>query len=426
MDLDSHPDAQSVRRHLVEHLGTPAQILELRGGPLPSSPVQTLQLALFAPNGPEGPVVFATCGACLFTMNDGRRIEAVIILRGVPKQESLEPLHRLLASFAVFAEANDVAIAVGDVVHAADELGAISAMGSLIFLPPLPLIEDFARIPLSDGGEVELMWILPLYATEAQYAIKHGPQALMLLLSGLDLDPLDLDRDEANVIISPDDARVLAEERAEEARKQAAKAHAELAVDAFNKNPVEAKALNDVVNVMRRIPGPAKLEQPARGERPAEAQPPRPDRAPQRERDSTVSRAPPPRRKPVIAKPVKAERVIRFDLATGKEITNEPMKRRPIAPAASYNPPLKPPKEPAPAPPSAEELREAKKKRVDELKRQAQEVVRRQAERAAAGDLPKPPEAPAPVAPEITPFVARPSEKLTKPPARSSSSKKPK
>src|SRR5688500_20241433 len=106
MDLDQNPDILLVRKHLVEHLGAPAEVFEVRGSPLPTSPIQALHLSYFAPGGPNAPVGFATCGACLYQMQDGRRVEARMLLRRPPNHEAFGAIHRPRAASAILAEAH--------------------------------------------------------------------------------------------------------------------------------------------------------------------------------------------------------------------------------------------------------------------------------------------------------------------------------
>ena len=103
----------------------------------PGSPLASLNLAFFSPGGPEAPVLFATCGASLYKMSDGRRVEALVILARQPPAEHFEPLRRLLASFALFAEASGQTVQLGDVVRAEAELAPLCGMDAVLFVPPL-------------------------------------------------------------------------------------------------------------------------------------------------------------------------------------------------------------------------------------------------------------------------------------------------
>lgn len=394
LDLDAHPDVLLIRKHLVEHLGPPRAVVEVRGSPLPSSPVQALNIAYFAPQGPEAPVVFVTCGASLYTMRDGRRVEAMVLLRREPPPDGFEAVHRLLGAFALFAETHREVVRVGDVVRANDELRQLSSMDAVLFMPPVPFVPAFHRVALGGERTSELIWLLPVYESEAAYALSHGPQALMMLFAAQSLDLTDMHRDEANTLMEPADAEL-------QARKALAKNQAATADQAATPLPVgktksdrrdvgrgsfEVAELGNTVRVSRRSRGDgtetAARAEAARTEAVVPATPtPRPD-APKiaPERPATAQpperRGPPPPRRPERrpAPPLERAPEVRFDLEGG---------RAQSAPAPRRAPP--PPPKPAPSPPeTAEAKAAAKKKRIEELKANARAAAERAAERAAA------------------------------------------
>lgn len=217
MAVDQHPDVLLVRKHLVEHLGQPDEVFEISGSPIPNSPVQVLNLAYFAPAGPHAPVVFATCGASQYRMPDGRRVEGLIILKREPPAQGFEGVNRLLGSFALFAEGTGQAVRLGDVVRAPEELRSFCTMDAVLFLPPVPFVPAFHSLQVTRNERVELVWLLPVYAAEAEYALKHGPQALMVVFAAQGLDLTDPERAEANTFITPEDAAEMAKRAAEQA-----------------------------------------------------------------------------------------------------------------------------------------------------------------------------------------------------------------
>lgn len=220
MAADQHPDVLLVRKHLVEHLGQPDEVFEISGSPIPNSPVQSLNLAYFAPGGSHAPVVFATCGASLYRMNDGRRVEGLIILRREPNGVGFEGVNKLLGSFALFAESTGQAVRIGDVVRAPNELKQFCQMDAVLFLPPVPFVPQFHQLPVTRNEQVDLVWLLPVYEDEAEYALKHGPQALMLLFAAQGLDLTDPERGEANTLVTPEDAAEMAKRVAEDNAKK--------------------------------------------------------------------------------------------------------------------------------------------------------------------------------------------------------------
>lgn len=221
-DLDNNADVLLVRQHFVQNLGQPDEVVEVRGNPVQGSAIQKLQLAYFAPSGPGSPVVFATCGACQGTMKDGRRVEGIIVLRQEPAREAFASIHRLLCSFASFAEANEGAIRTGDVIRSPEELRQFSTMDAILFLPPVTFAAGFRQVALTSGSVADVVWLLPVYESEAAYALLHGPQALLLLFAAQGLNLTEMTRDEANTLIAPEDAAKMAADRdAIEAKKAA-------------------------------------------------------------------------------------------------------------------------------------------------------------------------------------------------------------
>ncbi len=262
VDLDNNPTVLLVRKHLVEHLGPPQDVYEVSGSPLPGSPIAALNLAYFAPGGPEAPVVFATCGASQFRMNDGRRVEALVILQREPPDAHMEPIRRLLASFALFPEANDEAVRLGDVVRARDELAAFCRMDAILFVPPFTLVPSFHRIGLNDDEGIDLVWLLPVYAAEAEYALQHGPQTLMMLLAGERLDLTDPHRRPADCSRSPAEAADLAQKLTEEAPPAPAPRSRRPA--ASSPRPAPTNQPTGAITVERRAPKTAPAPSPAR------------------------------------------------------------------------------------------------------------------------------------------------------------------
>jgi suppressor of fused protein SUFU len=399
MEIENDPDVLLVRKHLVEHLGRPDEVFEVRGSPLANSPLQVLHLAYFAPGGTEAPVVFATCGASLFQMKDGRRVEGIMLLRAAPSPEAVIAIHRMLSSFAIFAEANDETVRVGDVVRAPENLHQFSHMDAVLFLPPVPFVESFHKILIRNDQSVDVIWLLPVYESEAQYALKHGPQALMLLFAAQGLDLTEMERDEANTLIEPEDARQLAQKRAEEERKKG-----------DQKTPARPKVLGrkpptstgsyqvqddaNAVTVVRRgtkekaKPKPDLSEGSDPPKRHLEIVPPpppeqEPKRATSSQRHPVVGKS----KRPILGlAPVKPEKVIKFDL-TASQAPGQPG-------APSQRKPITPQKQ-APATrqvETAEQKAEAKRKKIEELKQKAQDAAKRAAERQQAGRAPPPPD----------------------------------
>ncbi len=357
----------------MEHLGAPVEVLELTGSPVPRSPVQALNVAYFAPAGPQSPVVFATCGAALLELK-GARAEVIMLLRREPNARGFEAVQKLLSGFVVFAETRGEPIQVGDIVRAPDDLKHLGTMESLLFLPPIPFVPNFHRAPITQNRSVDLFWMLPVYAAEAAYALQHGPQALMMLFAAQSLDLTDLERDEANTLMRPEDAAAMAQKVAEEAAQKASRPVPQAAVKPktsrrdLGRGSFGIEETGTAVRITRRGAKPGDETQatavtavaPAAPPEPLVAPPPPPEARPR-----PVSRIRPP-------EPLKQE--VRFDLTQGAVQTTKPAPK---------------PKVVEPPPPPPETPQEAKKKRIEALKAAAKNAAAEAAARKAAASTPE-------------------------------------
>lgn len=322
-------------------------MLALGGGVSPSLP--SLEIAFFAPGGGDAPVLFATCGASQVVMKDGRRMEGIFMLRPRPTLEGAEAVARLLGSLALYAERQGVAIGVGDVIPARDDLASISNLDAIVLMPPVSFVPAFRRIEWRDRA-AEVLWALPVYQEEASYALEHGPEALLTLFAAQGLDLSRMDRDQANTLLLPEDAKVLAETKDKEraaAPKLAPQAPAPrrgLASTGVGAGMTE-DADGFVVEVKPpkpKKPRPVKAPEPAGVEEPA---------------------APPPKQRARPAPP--SSKAKKFDLNKGRAAV--------FAPRDDDREQLRAPQEPEPEPPQEESEAEAKKKRVEALKAAAKE-----------------------------------------------------
>ncbi len=212
------PDVGVVREHLIVHLGAPYEVAELRKNPVSGSPIEMLEIAYFAPGGMQAPVLFATCGLSQSLMENGRRMEGLFMVRPAPPKPQL--VYDLLSAFALYPDKNQVALGIGDVIPGGQELEALCPMDALLVLPPVQFVEGFQRIPRWDQTVVELFWLLPVFEAEANYAVEHGPESLLMLFAAQGLDLTDLKRDEANTVLPPEDAEQMAKRREAEDRKK--------------------------------------------------------------------------------------------------------------------------------------------------------------------------------------------------------------
>jgi hypothetical protein len=214
------PEILAARHHFVSHLGAPRDVIQITGNPRPESALASLDVAIFAPGGPKQPAIYATVGVSAMAMPDGRHLEGIVVARPPLSAAQEEGIVRLLGSFALFLESHDKPLGPGDVIRSKDEVGAFSDMDAVLFLPPVPFVESFHAYERPDGETVEVAWVLPVYDAEADYALAHGANALMMLFAAQQVDLTELDRDEANTLVAPEDAKELARLAEEEARNR--------------------------------------------------------------------------------------------------------------------------------------------------------------------------------------------------------------
>jgi hypothetical protein len=278
-----------------------------------------------------------------------------LILRREPDGDAFDAVHKMLASFALFAEANDQVVRHGDVVRAPDELSKFCDMDALLFMPPIPFVQSFHKVAVTDG-EVEILWLLPVFDAEAEYALTHGPQSLMMLFAAQGLDLTEPRRGEANTLMEPKDAAEMAKRIGEENAKK---------VESEGPRPIQqptkpktsrrtiGKGSYDVeeqageVKISRRSKAPKRAPEPLSSE-------PEPERE-QRQESSQQ------RRKPITVQIPKKKEETRFDLGAKKQEREAPKI------------PARPPKKVEPV----EDPEVAKQKRVADLKQKAQEAAAR-------------------------------------------------
>lgn len=369
--LDDNPTVLKVRQHLVEFLGAPDEVFELAGSPVPGSAMSALNLAYFAPQGPQAPVVFSTCGASLLQTADGRRNEGLVLLRKEPPPPVFDGVQRLLAQFALFPERSPNPVQLGDVVRAKEMLRPICGMDAVLFMPPVPFVPAFHRAAIGPQQFVDFVWLLPVFEDEAEYAMQHGPQALMMLFAAQGVDLTDLQRTEADTTMDPAEAEVRAQEatqRAQErAKNQSPRPSAGKPKSSRRDAPrgsFEAEDAGPTLRITRRGAGPN--PEPTSASRPGSSVPgggpgPRPG-----------SQRPAPRARIAVRAPSKKEE-IRFDLSAkappGQGLS--PAKRSPA--------PSPRPKREAPPTLTEEQKAEAKARRIEALKQAAREAAERAA-----------------------------------------------
>lgn len=218
---------QAVRAHLVRHLGPPGETFQLSGNPAKGARIRRLDLPFFAPEQHVRHAVFATVGASVYVMPDGGRMEAMLVLAEIPPRARFGAVHALLASFATYAEQHEAPLDYGDVVpaeallaplvHTDDRSGETPT--ALMLVPPVPVSPDLARVDLPSGERIDVAWLLPVYAAEAELALARGAEAVMALFALEAVDPTSLTRrrlDTTRRIPSVDEVEAVLRQRASE------------------------------------------------------------------------------------------------------------------------------------------------------------------------------------------------------------------
>lgn len=180
-----------VEEHAAAHLGEPLSSIEMELSPRPGKKITELGVSCFA-SGEGSNVVFATAGAYGCRMSDGRRVEAVMMLKEAPNEAMTEAVSTLLASFVLLSERRT--LRYGDVVRAPALLRKVKTeMDAMVVLPPMPFAASFQRTSLIEG-EVEWLWLVPLFRGEAKLALTEGAAELVLRLAKEGIDLTDLRR----------------------------------------------------------------------------------------------------------------------------------------------------------------------------------------------------------------------------------------
>ena len=188
MDLDRQPTIQGVRRHLIEHLGAPRAVFGV------NDTYRYCSIAYFAPAGLQAPVFYVTVGLSLRPMQDERLMEALMVVCRAPNLQQVKAIRQILTYVAGLPQTVDDVIQVGDVIDAKSHLAPICQMDALLFVPPFLLPSAFHRVGLQGGQMVEMIWPMPVYAVEADYAYSQGAQALVQLFAEQRVDVTDLER----------------------------------------------------------------------------------------------------------------------------------------------------------------------------------------------------------------------------------------
>lgn len=192
----------AVQTRLVDGLGLPDLVFEVPADPRPQATLPQLKIAAFLPGGPTGPYVFTTTGICQHPLPDGRRLEVMLAFQPAPAEHLKDPILRLLTTFALHLVDSPQPVHIGQVIRAEQDMAELSPMRGLMFAPPVFLDPGALKL----GGPeapVELLWLLPIYDTEAQVVLKEGPAALLARFTAAETPLLNFQRPPAPLQAKP-------------------------------------------------------------------------------------------------------------------------------------------------------------------------------------------------------------------------------
>lgn len=174
--------------HLEAHLG------EMAGGwqSDPDGNELAFQIVHYEGRAQAGSEIFSTLGLSDYELSDvAARIEFVMIAPLDLTAGTIPPV--LLSAGMLPIDADDVP-QLGDTFLDIEPLREVSPMDCLYVGRPLYQRPDFN--PFDNGdAQVQFLWLIPVYAEEAEFIETEGWQAFEQLMWELDVDPTDFVRD---------------------------------------------------------------------------------------------------------------------------------------------------------------------------------------------------------------------------------------
>jgi hypothetical protein len=212
--MDSSPRIQlpteavrAARQHLTVHFGKPVSALAFRGAQRSLIEVGVFEAARSAGSTRAGDVasMFATAGAAQLRSDAMPRewifcvtTRAAHSLLVDDSREAPLVSHSAVAELVARIAAD--APEVGRVLRAPLDLDVgFSSMRQYVLFPAWPLKESQRSFRRRDGAHVELGWIVPVHAGEAELARRESATALWKKFAEANTDLLDLNRPSIDV-----------------------------------------------------------------------------------------------------------------------------------------------------------------------------------------------------------------------------------
>jgi hypothetical protein len=136
-----------------------------------------------APGEAGEPWIYATCGAAQSAAAGEDGAEYVLL---TPAADAV--IVEMLAALAMVNAGAPQGLGVGSIIALGKSWIASSWARHLFVLPPYPFGPGFELVE-ADGRRTVVLWLVPIFTVEAQYAREHGYEALEQLI----------ERSEANV-----------------------------------------------------------------------------------------------------------------------------------------------------------------------------------------------------------------------------------
>ena len=136
-----------------------------------------------APDEAGKPWIYATCGAAQCAADGAAGAEYVLF---TPAADAV--IVEMLAALATVNADAPQGLGVGSIIALGRSWIASSWARHLLVLPPYPFGPGFELVD-GEQGRTVVLWLVPIFAAEAQYAREHGYEALEQLI----------ERSEANV-----------------------------------------------------------------------------------------------------------------------------------------------------------------------------------------------------------------------------------
>jgi hypothetical protein len=141
---------------------------------------------------------YATAGLCRHSMPPvkggnqdtyERRIELMMYA-----DEQTSDIEGVLAGLGTYPFEYGTHFSYGDRISGVEGIVAGSPLTDFIFMPALAEVQEFGTLHIDGQAHVDILWALPIYATERLFANQHGWRALVELFADAKVSSTDFFR----------------------------------------------------------------------------------------------------------------------------------------------------------------------------------------------------------------------------------------